>query len=456
MKIAILGAAGVRTPLIVQAMALRQKRIGLSELWLMDIDPERLDLIGALTAPIETSGRLAFGIHRTIDARQALRGADYVITTFRVGGIESRAMDERIPLNLGVLGQETTGPGGFAMAMRTIPVLLGYIDMMRELCPQAWLVNFANPAGLLAEVILREAGWKRAVGICDAPGTMQRAAAAMLHVPVEEVFLDYFGLNHLGWIRRIMVQERDYLPELLRMISRHGGIRELPFSADFLTGLGMIPNEYLYYYYNTRQSVGNILKGGESRGEQISRLNAELFKNLRVLREKEDFEGMQDCYQAYLDTRGGTYMITETGKAQNLADLDPQVIEAITSEGYAGVALDLIEALQGGGSRPIPLNILDQGAIQGMEKSDVVEVPAYIGKGYIRPLAVGAIPGHCLGLMKQVKNYERLTIEAVLEGSYAKAVQALTIHPLVADSSLAKSILDGYLRCHGDLFPTLA
>ena len=367
-----------------------------------------------------------------------------------------RAVDERVPLDLGVLGQETTGPGGFAMAMRTIPVLLEYIEWMRELCPQAWLINFANPAGLLAEVILRKAGWKRAVGICDSPGSMQRAAAAVLRVPVEEVFLDYFGLNHLGWIRRIMVHEKDYLPELLDMIRKNGGFPELPFSADFLTTLRMIPNEYLYYYYNTRQSVGNILREGELRGEQISRLNRELFNHLRALRDEEDFEGMKSRYQAYLDTRGETYMKTETGREDSLLALDPRLAEAISSEGYAGVALDLIEALQGGRTRPIPLNILNQGAIPGMDDEDVVEIPAFIGKGYIRPLAVGTVPGHCLGLMKQVKSYERLTIDAAMEGSYAKAVQALTVHPLVADTTLAKAILDGYLSRHGDLFPALA
>ncbi len=168
MKLAILGAAGVRTPLVLKSIAAFRSQIGLTELALMDIDGERLDLIAALSAPLEHGNDLRFSITRTTDARAALGGADFVITTFRVGGTESRVIDERVPLNHGVLGQETTGPGGFAMAMRTIPVLFDYIQLMREVCPNAWLINFANPAGLLAEAITRVAGWRRAVGICDA------------------------------------------------------------------------------------------------------------------------------------------------------------------------------------------------------------------------------------------------------------------------------------------------
>ncbi len=455
MKIAILGAAGVRTPLIVQAMAARQERIDLRELALMDIDGDHLELIGALTLPMEASGKLAFRIQRTTDAREALQGADYVITTFRVGGIESRIVDERVALDQGVLGQETTGPGGFAMAMRTIPVLLGYIELMREVCPEAWLINFANPAGMLAEVILRAANWRRAVGICDSPGTVQRAAAAVLKATLDEVYLDYFGLNHLGWVRRIIYHETDVLPQMIAMIRQMGGFPGLPFDADFLTEMGMIPNEYLYYFYNARQSVENILQKGISRGEQITRLNRDLFKDLRDLHRSEDPEGMLIRYHEYLNTRGQTYMKTETGEHPEPASLDATVLQAISGEGYAGVALDVIEALQGGKTRPMPLNILNQGAIAGMGDQDVVEIPALVGKGYIHPMAVGEIPDHCLGLMKQVKSYERLTIAAAMEGSYAKALQALVVHPLVGDTALARRILEGYQERHGDLFPKL-
>jgi len=456
MKIAILGAAGVRTPLIVQAMALRQEKVGLTDLVLMDIDGERLELIAGLTVPQEAGGQLKFKISRTTDAREALQGADFVITTFRVGGMESRVVDERVALDLGVLGQETTGPGGFAMAMRTIPVLFEYIALMRSVCPNAWLINFANPAGMLAEAVLRGAGWQRAVGICDSPASMGRVAAAVIGAPPEDVYLDYFGLNHLGWIRSIRYQGVDVLPRLMEMARSAGGFPDLPFDMDFLTALGMVPNEYLYYYYHTRQSVQNILSRGKSRGEQITELNSRLFADLRVSRQGEDHEGMLVRYQAYLEERGQTYMTAETGRAaHSLAGVDPAIADAVASGGYAGVALDLIEALNGERPRQMPLNILNRGAIWGMDAEDVVEIPAFVGKGMIQSMAVGEIPQHCLALMKQVKEFERLTIAAAMECSYSRAVQALTIHPLVADYRLAKQLVDGYRLAHGELFPVL-
>ncbi|MCX8062450.1 MAG: hypothetical protein N3D16_07700, partial [Anaerolineales bacterium] len=429
-KLAILGAAGLRTPLIVQAILLRQARLGLSELALMDIDAERLDLIAALTAPLEAANPPRFHIHRTTDLDVALQGADYVITTFRIGGMPARAIDERVPLNHGVLGQETTGPGGFAMGLRTIPVLLAVAEKMKALCPQAWIINFANPAGMLAEALVQVSGWQRSVGICDAPHTMRRALAALLNAPPDHVFLDYFGLNHLGWIRRVIYQGEDHLPRFLEWIRQLDRVPGLPFSPILITALGMIPNEYLYYYYHTQQAVQNILQAGISRGEQLAVWNESLFAELSALRAQEDYKGMQHAYQEYLKKRGQTYMVSESGQAHNLEQIDAALAESLSSEGYAGVALDLIECLSGGAARQMILNLPNQGAVRGMEDTDVVEIAAFVSGGVIQPLSVGNIPQHCLGLMQQVKAYERLTIAAAVEGSYAKALTALTLHPL--------------------------
>jgi 6-phospho-beta-glucosidase len=421
----------------------------------MDIDGERLDIIAALIEPLERRSTMGFRVTHTTDPRPALAAADYVITTFRVGGIASRIVDERVPLSHGVLGQETTGPGGFAMAMRSIPVLLGYLGLMRELCPEAWLVNFANPAGLLAEAAIRIGGWERTVGICDAPQGMWRVAAALLGVPADTLFLDYFGLNHLGWVRAIVVNGRDHLPHFIEMIRRGGGMPGLPFVAEFIAALGLIPNEYLYYYYHAAQAVHNILRAGQTRGEQIAGLNRELFAELARLQRTGDLDGMARTYRAYLSHRGETYMAGETAGAHDLAGLDPAVLQAMVGEGYAGVALDLIESLAGTGPRQMILNVPNRGAIHKMDAEDVVEVPAYVGTGEVRPLAVGQVPEGPLGLMKQIKEYERLTIAAATEGSYARAAQALTVHPLVRDYSTAIAILDGYREQHGALFPEL-
>jgi 6-phospho-beta-glucosidase len=377
----------------------------------------------------------------------------------------ARVVDERVPLSVGVLGQETTGAGGFAMGMRSIPVLMDIVEVMRQVCPNAWLINFANPAGMMAEAVLRVAGWWRAVGICDGPSSMHHTAATLLQASLDEVHLDYFGLNHLGWVRRVKYQGKDYLPDFIAMIQQAmiseynswaGGIPHLPFPPELIVNLGMIPNEYLYFYYFRQQAVQNILIKDQTRGEQILYLNGKFFDSLKRLHKQGNQEGMMQAYLAYLEQRQQTYMQTETGGKNTTSDsFENAIAEAASDEGYAGVALDLIEALHGGRPKALILNILSQGAIHGMADEDVVEIPAWVSQDAIQPQAVGTVPDHCLGLMMQVKEYERLTIAAALEGSYDKARQALTLHPLVGDYELAKVILDGYVEQHGNLFPKL-
>jgi 6-phospho-beta-glucosidase len=463
LKIVILGAGGVRTPLIVGAMLRRRERLGLTELALMDVDADRLDIIGELaqaeqeqpSASAETGQAAGFRIGCTTDARAALAGADFVITTFRVGGIASRAVDERVPLRYGILGQETTGPGGFAMAMRTIPVLLDYLATMREVCPDAWLINFANPAGLLAEAAITAGGWTRTVGICDAPEGMRRVAAAIFGMSPDELYLDYFGLNHLGWVRAAFCRGQDLLPRFIATLRTAGHMPGLPFDTGFIAALGMIPNEYLFYYYHSREAVGNLLRQEKTRGEQIAEWNALLFDELRTLRAAGDLPGMQRVYRAYLEQRGGSYMAAETGHAHDLAGLDPAIVQALAGEGYAGIALDLIEGLTGAVPRQMILDVPNAGAIHGMGAGDVVEIPTFVGRGMVRPLAIGGVPRGPLGLMQEVKAYEQLTIAAATEGSQVKAIQALALHPLVQDVAVAKAILDGYREGHGASFPAL-
>jgi 6-phospho-beta-glucosidase len=443
-------------------MLRRRERLDLTELALMDVDAERLAIIGELAqaeqepqdAPAET-GRAELRFDCTTDSRAALAGADFVITTFRVGGMASRVVDERVPLRHGVLGQETTGPGGFAMAMRTIPVLLDYIAMMREACPDAWLINFANPAGLLAEAAVTAGGWTRTVGICDAPEGMRRIAAAIFGMSPDELYLDYFGLNHLGWVRAAFHRGKDLLPRFIATLLAAGTVPGLPFDTEFISALGMIPNEYLFYYYHSREAVANLLREDKTRGEQIAGWNAGLFDKLKMLRAAGDRQGMQRTHRAYLEQRGGSYMAAETGHAHDLGGLDPAIVRALAGEGYAGIALDLIEGLTGAIPRQMILNVPNAGVIHGMGAGDVVEVPAFVGRGMVRPLAVGDVPRGPLGLMQEVKACEQLTIAAATEGSYVKAVQALALHPLVQDVAVAKAILAGYREGHDASFPVL-
>jgi 6-phospho-beta-glucosidase len=454
-KIAVIGAGGVRTPLILKAFLRRQDRLAIEEVHLMDIDAEALDLIAALHASMDHGIEPRFSLITTTRLTAALQGADYVITTFRVGGMQSRIIDEHVPLQLGLLGQETTGAGGFAMAMRSIPVLLGLLQEMKTACPDAWLVNFANPAGLLAQAAVTAGGWPRAVGICDGPSSMQRVAAGFLGVPTDEVFLDYFGLNHLGWVRAVYHRGDDYLPQFISMIQAAGGLPGLPFAPDLIAALGMIPNEYLYYYYSTAEAVENILRSEQTRGEFLTNLTHDFTRDLRKLRASGGGAAMAARYYEYRRERSSSYMAGETGRGSNLEGLIESLADDTEGEGYAGVALDLIERLSGAASGPMIINIPNAGAVLGMQADDVVEIPAWVSHGLIRPMAVGAVPEHTLGLMASVKAYERLTVEAAVEGSYAKALEALTLHPLVREPGKARAILDGYRREHGATFPAL-
>jgi 6-phospho-beta-glucosidase len=456
MKIAILGGGGVRTPLILQAMAARQAELGLTEVALMDVDRANLERVLAVVHAMTHQAPLPFELHAYSEAAPALRAADFVVTTFRVGNMQARLLDETIPLAHGFLGQETTGPGGMAMALRSIPVLLKYIAVMRTECPHAWLVNFANPSGLLAQAALDLGAWPRTVGICDAPHGMQHVAAELLNAPMDEVQLDYFGLNHLGWVRRILHRGTDHLPLFLQTLAQAGSFPGLPFEPELLTTLGLIPNEYLYYYYSSRRAVANLRAAPATRGQALLQMNQALARDLELCIRSEDEARILSTYQAYMRARGATYMAEETKDRHPASGLQPDWIHALATEGYAGVALNVIAALSGGGTRQAIVNLPNGTAIEGMSSTDVVEVAASISTQGAAPLAVGPIPDHCLGLMKQVKAFERLTIESVRDASLAKARTALALHPLVADETAARIILDEYQEAHREYFPNLA
>jgi 6-phospho-beta-glucosidase len=461
-KLTFLGAGGIRTPLVIQSILARQEEIGLTTLGLMDIDAEYLDLMQMLCEPLLRDA--PFKVLWTTDAREAIKDSDYVVTTFRVGGMASRVIDEQVPLKYGVLGQETTGPGGFAMAMRTIPVVLGYVEMVRELAPDAWFLNFTNPAGIVTQAIINAGGYARAVGICDNPSAMWRAAAELLKVHPDELVLEYFGLNHLGWVKAVHHGGKDRLWELMAIARKlPGGFPHLPFDMDFIEALGLWPNEYNMFYYENRRAVDNLLKAGQSRAQQIMPFNLELMEKLRDIRKRgAPVEEAEAAYMDYLFKRHVTYMSIETGSAQDEAHRASlrEHLAAMgmgdAAEGYSGVALSVIAGLDGKTPHTIILNVPNRGAIPGMASDDVVEVTCYVGNGVVLPLAPGEVPGHALGLIQQVKAYERLTIEAAVQGSYATAVKALALHPLVPSYGVARAILDDYIEQHGDYFPQLS
>jgi 6-phospho-beta-glucosidase len=448
MKLTIIGGGGVRTPRLIPALISRADRLGLTELWLMDNDAEKLDLIGGLCQQI--ASRATFDVHLTTDARAALRGAQHVITAIRPGLERGRALDERTCFELGVLGQETTGAAGFAMAMRSIPAILRYARMAAELgAPRVWLYNFTNPAGLVAQA-LHDSGIERVIGICDSANGARNAVCHYLGVPPERVQHTVYGLNHLSWTPSVRLDPEpdgsggeEVFPALL------GDERFIQSTHMSMFALGLREwqqaylNEYLHYFYHRDEALHALLAKSETRGEETLRLTAQLLTRLRAVRHDPAL-GLA-LYNEIMAQRSRTYM--QHARAEGEAR--PEASE--DAEGYAAVALGCIEAIQNNTRHYTGLNVPNRGAIDGMADDDVVEVGCWVDAAGVQPIRVGVIPEDRLLLMRTVKQYERLAVRAILQRDRSLAVQALTVHPLVGSYPLAEKLVDRFLLTHAPL-----
>ena len=454
MKLTIIGGGSVRTPHLIPSLVRRAQRLGLQEVWLMDNHAEKLTLIGRLVERIAEQERAPFKLMLTTDAREAVRGAQHVITSIRPGLEYGRAADERICFNHGVLGQETTGAAGFAMAMRSLPAILDYARLVAEVgAPGAWIYNFTNPAGLVAQG-LHDAGIERIVGICDSANGAQHAASRYLQVPLKGVFHEVYGLNHLSWTRSVRIDaDKDGLggEEVLPALLSDDKFIAATHMAMFAPGLrrwqGAFLNEYLHYYYHRDEALAALLHKPETRGEEIVRLTGQLLDDLRAA---PTAEAALIAWSDVMERRNATYMAHTRADVER-AHLPPA---AEDDEGYAGVALGCVEAIATGVPHYTGLNVPNNGTIAGLDDDDIVEVSCWVDSNGIRPIPVGVIPEHQYLLMRSVKQYERLAARAILERSRELAVQALAVHPLVGSYPLAEKLVDAFLAAHRDLVGT--
>jgi 6-phospho-beta-glucosidase len=431
----------------------RTELIGLDEICLLDVDENKLDIIGSICRHLVTTGGQSVRVTTTTDPRAAFDGTHYVVTTIRVGGDEGRILDEKIALQHGVLGQETTGPGGFAMAMRSIPAILHYAELLQDISPKAWLFNFTNPAGLVAQA-LHNRGFGRAVGICDGANLAQHGLARWLKVDPRRLQAEVFGLNHLSWTRRVWLDGRDVLPNFLADRQAIGQTNMSIFDPALIDYFGMWLNEYLYYYYYSDRAVAKIKADGKTRGEEVLALNRRLLSELRQIDAEQNPQAALAAFQTAQHRRSATYMHYARPDAPTMEEADrtettlDDLNTAEEGEGYAGVALDIIEALETGQPCQIGLNVPNQGAIAGMQPTDVVEVSCIVDGRGIKPVPIGAVPEPQELLMRTVKQYERLAVEAILNRARDTAVMALMGHPLVMSFSLAGTLVDEYLAAH--------
>ena len=421
MKVAVIGAGSSYTPELINGFLERIDRLPLTDLWLMDILPERLDIVGGFAQRMVAVAGDPFAVHLTADQRQAVRGASYVITQLRVGRMQARREDEYLGRRHGLIGQETTGVGGLAKALRTIPVILNIARDMRDFAPGALLVNFTNPAGLVAEALTRHAPDVPSVGVCNVAITTKmeilkewedRTGA---RIPPERAELDTLGLNHLSWHRGFRVDGNDIWPHLLQSyLSKLAANPDPEWDLNTIKSLGMIPNYYLQYYYYPDRKLAAQEQWPPSRAEEVMAVDRALLSQYG--------EPDRTKPSADLMMRGGAY--------------------------YSTVATQLLNAHYNDLGETHVANVRHEGAVPGWPDDWVLEMPCRVDALGIHPLPAEPLPLACAGLLAQVKSYELLTVEAAVRGDRNAAYQALLAHPLGPTADRVQAVLDDLLETH--------
>jgi 6-phospho-beta-glucosidase len=456
MKLAILGGGGVRMPAFVRALLSGGANM-FDEISLFEPDPFRRQTTARLAVELAAFLGHPGVVSVTADAEEAFTDASFVFSAIRVGGDQGRVIDEEVALGRGLVGQETTGPGGAAMALRTIPVVLSYCESLARCSPRAVLINFTNPAGIITQAISLHGG-VRAVGVCDTPsGTLERLGA-FLGATQETVSFQYSGLNHLGWISSFSVEGQERIGELIRRYEelQRFDHRFAAFDADMVRRVGAVPTEYVFYYYDPHRYVEGVARAGSSRGQDVLRLNEELLGGIARSFEKGDVEDAWSTYSLLMGVRRDTYMRTDTEGDNQQAQARshraagaPASLAGTEVGGYEGVALRVIAGLTSRQPAEVIVNIRNGSAVSFLEADDVVEVPAFVGGGGLQPLAGGALPRSAQGLVTQVKEYERTLVEAAVTGDAGLAELALSLNPLVPGISVARDLLADYRLRHG-------
>ena len=440
MKLAILGGGGFRVPYVYNALLRDESPQRIDDVWLYDTDAARLAAMATILAELADKSPAPPKINTTTSLDDAVHGADFVFTAIRVGGLSGRICDERVALDLGVLGQETTGPGGLAYGLRTIPVMLDIAKRVRALAPQAYVINFTNPAGMITEAMQSVLG-NRVFGICDTPSGLGRRVAEALGLDSSRAQFDYVGLNHLGWMRRVLHDGEDVLPRLLADDDLLGGLEEgVVFGRDWIRDLGLIPNEYLYYYYFNRDAVRAILNSPETRGEFLAKQQSEFYDRMTI-----GTESGVPLWRQTVANRSASYMAEAKGSIQGAEQVheDPGALE---HEGYAGVALKVMAAISRNERASMILNVRNGTTVAALPPDAVVEVPVTVDANGAHPLTITQPDLSQTGLMQQVKAVEQLTINAAVNGDKSAALQAFALHPLVDSVTTARQLLDGYIN----------
>lgn len=421
MKIVVIGGGSTYTPELIKGLIARNTALNVREVWLVDPDAERLQIVGSFAQRMVSHANAGFRVELTADRQRALEGADYVVTQFRVGGQQARHNDELLGRRYHLVGQETTGVGGFAKALRTIPGVLDIARDMRAIAPQAILLNFTNPAGLVTEAVARHGGVP-VIGLCNNAINAQRAIARMFNVPPEQVLIEQVGLNHLNWIRRVTINGEDATDAVREAYIERLRHDEDPihFPPRLIQMLRAIPSSYLRYFYLTPQIIAWQERGTPTRAEVVMDVERRLLVR-------------------YADP--------------NLREMPPELMERGGAY-YSTAAAALIESLHTGDNAIHVVNTRNNGAIPNLEDDVVVEMPCTVGKHGAVPIPVAPLEPVFHGLTCQVKAYELLTVKAAVEGDEEAAMLALLTNPLGPDAARVEEVWEDIKRTNRGWLPT--
>lgn len=429
LKITVIGGGSSYTPEIIDGFIKRKNELPIGEIDLVDIEEgkEKLSIVGDLAKRMLKKAGLDVKVVLTLNRREALENSDFVVTQFRVGGLDARARDERFPLKYDVLGQETVGPGGFTKAQRTIPVILDICKDIKEICPSAWLINFTNPSGMVTEAVLKYTDIK-CIGLCNVPIHMKMDIVSMLDVDSKDVFIEYVGLNHLVWGRNVWYKDENVTKKVIEKLKDGASltmknISDLKWPKEFLDALGMVPCPYHRYYYMTDRLLKEEKEASETigtRAEQVKKIEEKLFeiyKNTEL-----------NTKPVELEKRGGAY--------------------------YSDAAVSLISAIYNDKKDIHTVNIKNNGTIKGIPDDSVIEVNCIVDKRGATPLALKSpVEQKILGLIQSVKAYEILAVEAAVHGDKNAAIMALANNPLIPSIDTAIKLFDELYELNKEYLP---
>ncbi len=428
-KIVTIGGGSSYTPELVEGFIKRFDRLPIKELWLVDVEDgkEKVEIVGALAQRMFEAAGLPTKVITTLDRAEALKGADFVTTQLRVGQLEARKLDERIPNSYGYLGQETNGAGGMFKALRTIPVILDIVNDVEEYCPNAFIINFTNPAGIVSEAVNRYTDFKRFIGVCNVPIHTNMDLAKQFNVKPEEVVTDFLGLNHMVFGTRVLVNGEERTTEAIEKIleanSTMKNIHDLPWNDTFIRTLGLIPCSYHRYFYKKDQMVAEQLKEYKkniTRAEQVMEYERELFAKYKDLSLSEK--------PKELEKRGGAY--------------------------YSDVACDVLASIYNNENKIHTVNIKNNGHVKNIEVDDTIEITCRINRNGAIPLKrINYLPREVKGIYELYKSFELKVCEAAIEGSYEKGLLALNLSPFTQNDNRNEEMYNELLRAHSKYIP---